>query len=146
MYLVQVGPTKGRGTWTVLAIADRSGRSFVDELRKADPSDYEALGILAMVERDIPNEGPPRQNTPRSKALGEGLFELRRGRFRVLWFYDGGANERANAVICSHSFTKKGQRAKGTPPQEIAKARKQRKRYIQAKREGVLRLLRPPGG
>ena len=60
-------------------------REFLDELKAADPNDFAAVvaGLAKLRSRHYHRE-------PLSKALGDGLFELRHvGKLntRVLWFF-----------------------------------------------------------
>lgn len=64
-------------------------REFLDELKESDPEDFAAVlaGLSKLRHRQYHGE-------PLSKALGEGLFDLRHvGKLntRVLWFFMKGA-------------------------------------------------------
>ena len=83
-----------------------SGRSpvqeFLDELKRSDPGDHAAVlrGMAKL--RDSQNH-----RAPLSKALGDGLFELRHvGKLnsRVLWFFVKGRR-----IIAVHGIRDKGQ-------------------------------------
>ncbi|MEI6781126.1 MAG: type II toxin-antitoxin system RelE/ParE family toxin [Verrucomicrobiota bacterium] len=83
-----------------------SGRSpvqeFLDELKRSDPGDHAAVlrGMAKL--RDSQNH-----REPLSKALGDGLFELRHvGKLnsRVLWFFVKGRR-----IIAVHGIRDKGQ-------------------------------------
>src|SRR5437016_4247686 len=83
-----------------------SGKSpvqeFLDELKQSDPGDFAAVlaGLTKLRNRQYHRE-------PLSKALGEGLFELRHvGKLntRVLWFFMKGRR-----IIAVHGIRNKGQ-------------------------------------
>ena len=136
MYLVRLSPAQAgkdggqRPPWDVLAWTDSRGASFVDDLRNAPPKDRDAMGMLAILETDVPLNGPNRANKNKCRPLGHKIFEFKRGQQRVLWFYDDG-----KCIICTHRFAKKSQK---TPPQEIDLAIERRKQYLQAKAEGLI--------
>jgi phage-related protein len=62
--------------------------------------------------------------------LGDGIYELREGRLRVLYFLDDG-----RMIVATHGFAKSTQK---TPPAEQVHALALRKRYFGAKRTGRL--------
>jgi phage-related protein len=97
----------------VVAIADNRGGSLLDELLSADPADHDAVAMLAMLERHIPDQGPNVRNTNKCKPLGREIFEFRRGAIRVLWF---NAPRVRRLIICTHLFYKQSQK---TPRREI---------------------------
>ncbi|MEI8139315.1 MAG: type II toxin-antitoxin system RelE/ParE family toxin [bacterium] len=77
-------------------------RAFLDTLKKSDPADHAAVlrGMVKLRDRQYHRE-------PLSKALGNGLFELRHvGRLntRVLWFFMKGRR-----IIAVHGIRNKGQ-------------------------------------
>ena len=77
-------------------------REFLDELKQSDPADHAAVmrGLAKLRNRQYHRE-------PLSKALGDGLFELRHvGRLntRVLWFFVKGRR-----IIAVHGIRNKGQ-------------------------------------
>ena len=77
-------------------------RDFLDDLKRSDPGDFAAVlaGLARLRNRQFHRE-------PLSKALGEGLFELRHvGKLntRVLWFF---AKDRR--IITVHGIRNKGQ-------------------------------------
>ena len=81
-------------------------REFLDELRDSDPDDFAA--VLAGLEK-LKNRNYHRE--PLSKALADGLFELRHvGRLntRVLWFFMKGRR-----LIAVHGVRNKGQAIAG---------------------------------
>lgn len=86
--------------------------------------------MVAVLEQ-VASEGP-RRDTQVSRQIGPGLFEFRKGRIRIAWFYDEGM-----LVICTHGFVKKTQK---TPPAEIHKAISIHKRYFVDKRNGNIRF------
>jgi len=77
-------------------------RDFLDDLKRSDPGDFAAVlaGLARLQNRQYHRE-------PLSKALGEGLFELRHvGKLntRVLWFFAKGRR-----IITVHGIRNKGQ-------------------------------------
>ena len=105
--------------FTVEFFVSASGRSpvreFLDELKQSDPSDHASVmrGLAKLRSRQYHRE-------PLSKALGEGLFELRHvGKLntRVLWFFVKGRR-----IVAVHGIRNKGQ-AIPAREREIAKDR-----------------------
>jgi phage-related protein len=77
-------------------------QQFLDELKASDPGDHAAVlhGLAKLRNRQYHRE-------PLSKALGDGLFELRHvGKLntRVLWFFVKGRR-----IIAVHGIRNKGQ-------------------------------------
>src|SRR6266446_10886512 len=77
-------------------------QEFLNELKQTDPGDFAAVlaGLTKLQNRQYHRE-------PLSKALGDGLFELRHvGRLnsRVLWFFMKGRR-----IIAVHGIRNKGQ-------------------------------------
>ena len=77
-------------------------REFLDELKGSDPDDFAAViaGLAKLRHRQYHRE-------PLSKALGEGLFELRHvGKLntRVLWFFT-----KSRRIVAVHGIRNKGQ-------------------------------------
>jgi phage-related protein len=77
-------------------------REFLDELKQSDPGDFAAVlaGLAKLRNRQHHRE-------PLSKALGDGLFELRHvGKLntRVLWFFVKGRR-----IVAVHGIRNKGQ-------------------------------------
>ena len=77
-------------------------RDFVDELKRSDPDDFAAVvaGLAKLRNSQYHRE-------PLSKALSEGLFELRHvGKLntRVMWFFVKGRR-----IIAVHGIRNKGQ-------------------------------------
>ena len=75
---------------------------FLEELRLSDPGDHSAVmrGLAKLRDRQNHRE-------PLTKALGDGLFELRHvGKLntRVLWFF-----VRSRRIIAIHGIRNKGQ-------------------------------------
>jgi len=88
-------------------------REFLDELKASDPDDFAAVlaGLAKLRSRQYHRE-------PLSKALGDGLFELRHvGKLntRVLWFF--AKNRR---IVAVHGICNKGQ---AIPARDIRTAR-----------------------
>jgi len=81
----------------------RPVQEFLDGLKASDPDDFAAIlaGLVKLRNRQYHRE-------PLSKALGDGLFELRHvGKLntRVLWFF---AKDRR--IVAVHGARNKGQR------------------------------------
>ena len=77
-------------------------REFLDELQASDPGDFAAVvaGLSKLRNQQYHRE-------PLSKALGDGLFELRHvGKLntRVLWFFMKGRR-----IVAVHGIRSKGQ-------------------------------------
>ena len=88
-------------------------REFLDELKQSDPVDHAAVlrGLAKLRDRQFHRE-------PLSKALSEGLFELRHvGKFntRVLWCFAKGQR-----IIAVHAIRNKGQ---AVPAHDVQTAR-----------------------
>lgn len=88
-------------------------REFLDALKSSDPDDFAAVlaGLAKLRNRQYHRE-------PLSKALGDGLFELRHvGKLnsRVLWFFM--SNRR---IIALHGIRNKGREI---PARDLATAR-----------------------
>jgi phage-related protein len=77
-------------------------QQFLDELKQSDPGDHAAVlrGLAKLRDRRYHRE-------PLSKALGDGLFELRHvGKLntRVLWFF-----MKSRRIVAVHGVRNKGQ-------------------------------------
>jgi phage-related protein len=77
-------------------------REFLDELKASDPDDFAAVvaGLAKLRSRQYHRE-------PLSRALGDGLFELRHvGKLntRVLWFF-----MKTRRIVAVHGIRNKGQ-------------------------------------
>src|SRR5438477_3353237 len=92
--------------FTIEFYVSRSGtvsvREFLDELKQSDPVDHAAVlrGLAKLRNRQYHRE-------PLSKALGDGLFELRHvGKLntRVMWFF-----VKDRRIIAVHGIRNKGQ-------------------------------------
>jgi phage-related protein len=88
-------------------------REFLDELKASDPDDFAAVvaGLAKLRSRQYHRE-------PLSKAIGDGLFELRHvGKLntRVLWFFMKGRR-----IVLVHGIRNKGQ---AIPARDLATAR-----------------------
>ena len=88
-------------------------RDFLEELKASDPNDFAAVmaGIAKLRNRQYHRE-------PLSKALGDGLFELRHvGKLntRVFWFFMKGRR-----IVAVHGIRNKGQ---VIPSRDLATAR-----------------------
>jgi phage-related protein len=128
--------------WEILAVVDDRGQCQVLELLAgsgADPSAAER-SMLRFLRSRLPTEGPPR-SVELCKALGDGIFELRRQpkgpKLRVLFFYDDG-----HRIVCTNAFYK----AERTPRTEVKLARDLKRLYFRAKLLGRLRIEERPDG
>jgi phage-related protein len=88
-------------------------REFLDELKKSDPEDFAVVlaGLAKLCNSQYHRE-------PLSKALGDGLFELRHvGKLntRVLWFFMKGRR-----IVLLHGIRNKGQ---AIPARDLVTAR-----------------------
>ena len=88
-------------------------REFLDELKASDPDDFAAVvaGLAKLRHRQYHRE-------PLSKALGDGLFELRHvGKLntRVLWFF-----ARNRRIVAVHGIRNKG---RAIPVRDVHAAR-----------------------
>lgn len=88
-------------------------------------------GILNLLDR-CAKHGPPR-NKDLKHHLGDGIFELIKGRLRVLYFTDKG-----KLIICSHGLIKK---SGNIPRRDIEAAKRIRERYEQARATNQLQIL-----
>ncbi len=115
----------------VAAVTDRGECPLVDFLEALD-GDLADDGsrMVAVLER-VASSGP-RRDTQVSRQIGPGLFEFRKGRIRIAWFYDEGT-----LIVCPHGFIKKTPK---TPPAEIRKATSVHNRYFIDKRNGNIRF------
>ena len=100
-------------------------REFLDALKASDPNDFAAVmaGLAKLRNRQYHRE-------PLSKALGDGLFELRHvGKLntRVLWFF-----VRNRRIIAVHGIRNKGQAVAAS---DLATARERMRDW--QKREGA---------
>jgi phage-related protein len=94
-------------------------REFLDGLKASDPDDFAAVvaGLAKLRSRQYHRE-------PLSKALGDGLFELRHvGKLntRVLWFF--AKNRR---IVAVHGIRNKGQ---AIPARDIHTARERMREW-----------------
>ena len=88
-------------------------RDFLDDLKESDPDDF-AIVVAALAK--LRNSQYHRE--PLSKALGDGLFELRHvGKLntRVLWFFMKGRR-----IVLLHGIRNKGQ---AIPARDLGVAR-----------------------
>jgi phage-related protein len=88
-------------------------REFLDSLKTSDPDDFAAVlaGLARLRNRQYHRE-------PLSKAIGEGLFELRHvGKLntRVLWFF-----MRGRRIVALHGIRNKG---RAIPSRDLEAAR-----------------------
>ncbi|MDD5761564.1 MAG: type II toxin-antitoxin system RelE/ParE family toxin [bacterium] len=115
----------------VAAVTDRGECPLFDFLEALDGDlADDGIRMVAVLERIA--RGGPRRDTQVSRQIGPGLFEFRKGRIRIAWFYDEGT-----LVICTHGFVKKTQK---TPTAEIHKAMSIHRRYFVDKRNGNIRF------
>ncbi len=91
---------------------------FLEELHSNGDKDSDR--IKSLMERTA-NHGIIK-NPEMNKALGDGIYELKGGKARVLYFFD-----KDKLIICTHGFKKKTQK---TPPAEIERAKRIRTQYF----------------
>lgn len=119
--------------YTIHAVCDDHGKAalldFLEGLGANLHSNRD--GMLHLLER-CSETGPP-QNSELKHHLGDGIFELRKGQLRVLYFTDKG-----KVIICSHGLIKKSQK---TPKRDIEAAKRARLRYQEARNAKQLQLL-----
>ena len=94
-------------------------RDFLDELKASNPDDFAAViaGLAKLRSRNYHRE-------PLSKALGDGLFELRHvGKLntRVLWFF-----MKNRRIVAVHGIRNKGQ---ALPARELDTARERMREW-----------------
>ncbi len=94
-------------------------REFLADLKSSDPDDFAAVlaGLAKLRNRQYHRE-------PLSKALGDGLFELRHvGKLntRVLWFF-----MRRNRIIAVHGIRNK---SRAIPSRDLATARERMREW-----------------
>jgi phage-related protein len=95
-------------------------REFLDELKVSDPNDFAAVvaGLAKLRNRQYHRE-------PLSKALDNGLFELRHvGKLntRVLWFF-----VKNRRIVAVHAIRNKG---KAIPDREMETARERMRDWL----------------
>ena len=96
-------------------------REFLDEMKSSDPGDF-AAGLAGM--EKLRNRQYHRE--PLTKALGEGLFELRHvGKLntRVLWFFMKGRR-----IVAVHGIRNKGQ---AIPARDLDTARERMRDWLE---------------
>lgn len=108
------------GRWRVF-VAHASSSLLVRELERTGP---EADRVIAVFDR-FAAIGPESYDTERCHQIVRGLFQIRCGQLRIMWFYDEG-----RIIVCCHAFRKKGAK---TPRGEISAALKVKEAYFQAK-------------
>lgn len=118
-----------RGEYTVCAVSDNRGN--VKLLDFLDGLAANRRGMLNLIERFAVSG--PSKNTDLCHDLGDGIWELIKGRLRVLFFYD-----EDKLFICTHGFVKKDRKA---PKSEIASAQRDKTRYFEAKRQKILEFM-----
>jgi phage-related protein len=120
----------GKGKWRILAVCRSRGDCPLLELLAELPPNLAKEGrqIQALLHR-MQVHGPPR-NVELSHQVGPGLWQLARGRLRILWFY---GDDRA--IVLTHGFVK---RSRKTPAAEIARTAESRSRYETARAAGTL--------
>ena len=96
-------------------------QEFLDALKTSDPDDFAAVlaGLAKLRHRQYHRE-------PLSKALGDGLFELRHvGKLntRVLWFY-----MRGRRIVAAHGIRNKSQ---AIPARDLRMARERMRDWLE---------------
>ena len=127
----------GKDRWEVLALCDGRSQCQVLDFLADLQGTYEASArsMLVLLQQTIPKYGPPRSE-PQCKALGGGLYELRKQpkgkKLRVVWFYGGGC-----VIVCTAAFKK----AERTPQAELDRARLHQERYRLAIARSAVEIL-----
>ena len=117
----------GKVRWDVLAAPD-----VLEFLEGLDKSLTQARdSMLALLRRTAPVEPPNRW--PLVDRLTSDILEFRRGRLRVLWFYDEG-----RVIVCTHGYLKK---TRSAPRAQIGRAERKRTEYFSAKASGKLEIV-----
>jgi phage-related protein len=113
--------------FTIEFYVSRSGalpvREFLDQLKQSDPVDHAAVlrGLAKLRSRQYHRE-------PLSKALGDGLFELRHvGKLntRIIWFF-----MKQRRIIAVHGIRNKGQ---AIPARDLETARERMRDWQERK-------------
>lgn len=122
----------GKGRWRILAVCRGRGDCPLLELLVDLPPNLVKDGrrMQALLRR-MQVHGPPR-NVELSHLVGPALWQLARGRLRILWFYG-----EDRAIVLTHGFVK---RSRKTPAAEIARAIQSRTRYLAAQATGELMI------
>lgn len=106
-------------------------QEFMDRLLLDSRYDYDQ--VVALLRRTAAN-GPPRGHAASRKLQGS-IYELRtRGGVRIPYFYDEG-----RVIICTAAMRKPKQTELRLV---IARATTERERYREAKRRGVIEVIR----
>lgn len=123
------------GAWSVRAACDENGRcpllTFFGDMKKHGDKDATAMVRLLA---HVAERGPQQLGEDMSRPIrsAEGLFEFKRGKIRVFWFYD-----EDRVIVCTHGLVKKGQ---AIEKRDLKAAVKTRQRYMDAKRQKALRM------
>jgi len=122
-----------REIWTIYEV-DEVLMSFLESLE----DNYSGMvdQILPLLERiTSQQQGPKSLNKKICHRIDDDhdIWQIRKGRIRLLWFYDKG-----RVIVCAHTFLKKSQK---TPRRERDKARRVKKAYFQAKQSGQLNII-----
>ena len=121
-----------RSRCQIYAMEDQSGclvLEFMAQMEQEMPNELEKLGVLLDY---TATNGPPK-NKEKCNSLGNGLFEFKTKKLRVLWFWDAGY-----MIICTHGFKKKTDK---TPTGEIRRALEAKSRYEEAKSARQLKIV-----
>lgn len=119
--------------YTIHAVCDNHGNAALVDFLEDLGANLKANrdGMLALLDHCAEN-GPPR-NADQKHHLEDGIFELKKGKLRVLYFTDKG-----KLIICSHGLIKKGQKI---PNKEIRAAKRAQNRYQEARDAQRLEIL-----
>jgi len=129
MDLVRVGRTTS--PYKVYALCnDKGDCPVLDFLMGLDESDEKLRNaMIGFLKGRVAENGPPK-NKERCRQLknGDGFLEFKRGRIRILWFWD-----EDRMILCTHAFPK-GNKVSA----EIKRAKAIREKYKEAKDSGNL--------
>lgn len=122
-----------QGQYTIHAICDKRGNADLLEFLEGLGANLQSSGaaMLRLLER-CAQHGPPK-NSDLKHNLSDGIYELRKGQLRVLYFTDKG-----RLIICSHGLIKKTGKV---PKKDIDRVKKARNRYLDAQRRDLLEIL-----
>ena len=107
--------------------------SLIDDLTSIEDAHKASRNRLLEYFRQVAGGGPQVLNTAQCHQVDANnkIYEFIAGRLRVLFFQAS----TGSAVICTHMFLKKTQKA---PTQEVTRASKAKKAYEQAVKTGLV--------
>lgn len=137
MYITSILPNEihEKAAWSIYTPCDAEGDSDLWAfLQDIDPNlKKDAEGMLSLF-LYISETGPQNLNDRLCHLINDGIREFKKGKIRILWFYDEG-----NVVICSHGIKKNYQKIK---KEDIKKAKCCRDAYNEAKRANAIQIVK----